>query len=55
VFAIVGTVFLAVGMTAVVFLVTDLLFKETVTAVVTGLTAGLFAVVWFALPLLRKR
>lgn len=53
-FAIVGTVFLAVGMTAVVFLVTDLLFKDPLTAVLTGLTAGLFAVVWFALPLLSK-
>jgi hypothetical protein len=54
VFAIVGTVFLAVGMTAVVFLVTDLLFQDLVTAVVTGVTAGFFAIVWFALPLLRK-
>jgi drug/metabolite transporter (DMT)-like permease len=54
VFAIVGTVFLAVGMTAAVYLVTDLLFKGTVTAVVTGLTAGLFAVVWFVLPLTRE-
>jgi cellobiose-specific phosphotransferase system component IIC len=53
-FAIVGTVFLAVAMTAVVFLVTDLLFKDAVTAIVTALTAGLFVVVWFALPLLRK-
>ena len=53
-FAIVGTVFLAVGMTAVVFLVTDLLFKDAVTALVSGLTAGLFAVVWFLLPLLSK-
>ena len=53
-FAIVGTVFLAVGMTAVVFLVTDLLFKDPVTALVSGLTAGLFAVVWFLLPLLSK-
>jgi len=53
-FAIVGTVFLAVGMTAVVFLVTDLLFKNLVTAAVTGVTGGLFAIVWFALPLLRK-
>lgn len=53
-FAIVGMVFLAVGMTAVVFLVTDLIFKATVTAVVTSLAAGLFALVWFALPLLRK-
>ena len=31
-FAIVGIVFLAVGMTAVVFLVTDLIFKDTITA-----------------------
>jgi amino acid transporter len=54
VFAIVGTIFLAVGMTAVVFLVTDLIFKDPVTAVVTGLTAGLFAVVWFLLPVLSK-
>ncbi len=53
-FAIVGMVLLAVAMTASVFLVTDLLFKDAVTAVVTGVSAGLFAVVWFALPLLRK-
>jgi predicted membrane channel-forming protein YqfA (hemolysin III family) len=53
-FAIVGMVFLAIGMTAVVFLVTDLIFKATVTAVVTSLAVGLFALVWFALPLLRK-
>ena len=53
-FAIVGTVFLALGMTAVVFLVTDLLFKDLVTAIVTGLSVGMFAVLWYALPLLRK-
>jgi uncharacterized membrane protein YhaH (DUF805 family) len=54
VFAIVGMVFLALGMTAVVFLVTDLIFKGFATAVVTALTAGLFAAVWFVLPLVRK-
>jgi Family of unknown function (DUF6328) len=54
VFAIVGMVFLAIGMTSVVFLVTDLIFKEAVTAVVTALTAGLFTLVWFVLPLVRK-
>lgn len=54
VFAIVGTVFLALAMTAVVFLVTDLLFKDAVTAILTGGTAGLFAFVWFVLPLLSK-
>jgi hypothetical protein len=47
----IGNVFAIVG---TVYLVTDLLFKGTVTAVVTGLTAGLFAVVWFVLPLTRE-
>ena len=54
VFAIVGMVFLAIGMTSVVFLVTDMIFKGPVTTVVTSLTAGLFALVWFVLPLVRK-
>jgi Na+/melibiose symporter-like transporter len=54
VFAIAGLVFLALGMTAVVFLVTDLLFKGLFTALVTAVTAALFAVVWFALPLIRE-
>ncbi len=53
VFAIVGVVFLAVAMTAVVFLVTDLLFQDTVTIVVTTFTGLLFALVWFVLPLVR--
>ena len=54
VFAIVGMVFLATGMTAVVFLVTDLIFKGVTTTIVTTLTAALFAAVWFVLPLVRK-
>jgi uncharacterized membrane protein YhaH (DUF805 family) len=54
VFAIIGVVFLAIGMTAVVFLVTDMIFKGITTAVVTTLTAALFATVWFVLPLARK-
>lgn len=54
VFAIVGMVFLAVGMTSVVFLVTDVIFKGGITAVVTAFSAGLFALVWFVLPLARK-
>ena len=51
--AIAGLVFLAAAMTASVFVVTDVLFKGTVTAIVTTVTAALFALVWFALPLLR--
>ena len=54
VFAIVGMIFLAVGMTSVVFLVTDVIYNGVVTTVVTSLTAGLFALVWFVLPLARK-
>ena len=53
-FAIVGMVFLAIGMTSVVFLVTDMIFKAAFTAVVTSVTAALFALVWFVLPLVRK-
>ncbi|HEX4929078.1 MAG TPA: DUF6328 family protein [Gaiellaceae bacterium] len=52
--AIVGLVFLALGMTAVVFLVTDVIFRGLFTTVVTSLTAALFATVWFVLPLVRK-
>jgi predicted neutral ceramidase superfamily lipid hydrolase len=54
VFAIVGLVLLATAMTAAVFVVTDVLFKGAITTVVTTLTAGLFAVVWFVLPLARR-
>jgi Family of unknown function (DUF6328) len=54
VFAIVGVAFLAIGMTAVVFLVTDMIFKGLTTAIVTAGTAALFATVWFVLPLARK-
>ena len=54
VFAIIGVLFLAIGMTAVVFLVTDVIYRGFVTAVVTASTAALFAIVWFVLPLARK-
>jgi hypothetical protein len=53
-FAILGLVFLALAMTASVFVVTDVLFKGPVTALVTALTAGVLALVWFALPLVRR-
>ena len=52
--ALAGTVFLAIAMTATVFLITDMLFKGGVTAVVTAVTAGLFAWFWYVLPLSRK-
>jgi hypothetical protein len=52
--AIAGTIFLALGMTAVLFLITDVLFEGTAAAVVAGIAAGLFALVWFAVPLTRR-
>ncbi len=52
--SIAGTVFLALAMTGAVFLITDVLFGVTATAVVTAATAGLFAWFWYGLPLLRR-
>jgi hypothetical protein len=53
-FAIAGTVFLALGMTGAVFLITDVLFKTHAAAGVAAGTAGTFAWFWFGLPLLRR-
>jgi hypothetical protein len=53
-FTIIGMVFLAVAMTASVFLVTDLLYDATIAVILSVLTAVLFAVVWFLLPLGRE-
>jgi hypothetical protein len=52
--AIAGTVFLAFAMTAVVFLITDLLFEAWWAALVTGLSAGGFAWFWYGLPFARR-
>jgi hypothetical protein len=52
--AIGGTVLLAIAMTSAVFLVTDLLFASVPTAIVTALTAALFAWFWYGLPLVRR-
>jgi len=52
--AIAGTVFLALATVAVVFLITDVLFAGWAVAVMTVATAGLIAVLWFAIPLVRR-
>ena len=49
--ALVGVTFIALAMTGVVFVVTDVLFDETAAAAIAGATAGLVVAVWFALPL----
>jgi hypothetical protein len=54
VFTIVGTLFIAVGMSAAVFLVTDVIYDDWKATVVTSLAAAFFALVWFVLPLVRK-
>jgi hypothetical protein len=51
--AIAGTVFLAIGMTAVVFLIGDILFKGTWAAFTAAVIGGAFAWFWYGLPLLR--
>jgi hypothetical protein len=53
-FAIAGTLFLALSMTAVLFLIADVLFKGGAAALVAAIAAGLFALLWFALPLWRR-
>jgi len=52
--ALSGTFFLAVAVTGVVWVVTDLIYREAPTALVTAGIAGLFAWIWFAAPLIRR-
>jgi hypothetical protein len=52
--AIGGTFFLALAVTGAVWVVTDVIYDQAPTAVVTAGVAGLFAWVWFAAPLLRR-
>lgn len=51
---IVATVFLALGMTGSVYLITDFLFGEPATAGAVAGLGGAFAWFWFGLPLLRR-
>ena len=52
--ALSGTFFLAVAVTGAVWVVTDLIYREAPTALVTAGIAGLFAWIWFAAPLIRR-
>jgi hypothetical protein len=51
---IAATAFLAAGMTASVYLITDFLFGEPATAIVSAVLAGLFIAFWYGLPLVRR-
>jgi cation transport ATPase len=52
--ALAATAFVAAGMTASVYLITDFLFGEPATAIVTSILAGLFVGFWYAFPLARR-
>ena len=52
--AIAGMVFLAIGMTAAVFLIADILFMGWWAALTAAVIAGCFAWFWYGLPLLRR-
>jgi hypothetical protein len=51
---IVGLVFLALAMTGVVFLITDVLYGSTATAIAAGSTLLAFAVLWYGIPIARR-
>ncbi len=51
VLAITATVFLAIAVSAVVFLVTQRLYGSTLTAAVLGVIIGLVLLLWYGLPL----
>jgi Family of unknown function (DUF6328) len=53
-FALIGTGFLAVGITCAVFFVTDFLFNLGVAVVFAGAVAALVGGLWYALPLMRE-
>jgi hypothetical protein len=53
--AIIGLGFLALAMTGAIMLITDVVFGATATVVVTTTLAfGMFAVLWYLLPLRRR-
>jgi hypothetical protein len=51
--AIIGLAFLALAMTSVAFLITDYLFGSPWAAIATALAGGIYAWVWFGIPVLR--
>ena len=51
---IAGLGLLAIAMSCVVWLITDLLYGSTATAIATGVTALVFAVMWYVVPIARR-
>ena len=53
--AVAGLICLALAMIGVIFLISDVLYKDAVTTVATIATAAVFFGVWFVLPLAHRR
>jgi hypothetical protein len=53
-FALGGLAALALAMTGVVLLITDVLFSSLTTAIATAAVALLFVVLWFGMPVRRR-
>jgi len=51
---IVGLAFVALAMSGVILLITDLLYNETTTAIVTAAIVLVFVVLWYVLPITRR-
>jgi hypothetical protein len=51
---IVGLGFLALAMTGVIYLITDVLYGSTATAVAAAVTLLAFATLWYAIPIWRR-
>ena len=51
---IVGLAFVALAMSGVILLITDLLYGETTTAIVTAAIVLVFVVLWYVLPITRR-
>lgn len=54
VLAIAGSACLAVAIVCVTFVITDVIYGGGLAPLVTGIAAGVFALLWFALPLYRR-
>jgi hypothetical protein len=53
--AVVGTLFLALSIGGVTYLVTDVLYRATAAAAVTAVVVAVFGWFWYGLPLTRER
>jgi uncharacterized protein DUF6328 len=51
---IVGLAFVALAMSGVILLITDLLYGDTTTAIVTAAIVLVFVVLWYVIPITRR-